>query len=194
MQSPKLSNDVVTDLTPPEISALEQCVRSVSPFWHVKTTRGPGPETDAEDVVWGYVFSGRPGDNMVPIVSLSRRTSGYVVILWDLMHHWAEGTYETECHRDLASAIEAMRTITQDLRDIILEETEEPECAGPRVAKDILVDRKIGSGSISPEGKRAAFAASIRQHARTRIGRQGRALVAPICGQHRSRRDTLEPS
>src|SRR3984885_15621327 len=90
MKSRQLKGDVAIDLTTDDVTALSECIRSITPYWHVKFTKSRGPDAGSKGQRWGYLFWAGPTDDMVPVISVFRRASGYTFTVWDVIQYCNE--------------------------------------------------------------------------------------------------------
>jgi hypothetical protein len=108
---PFAQREVATDLQPDDIDAILNCIRSLPGEWGAKFVRVSRFQGQSE-ANWGYVFPRGPVDDTTPTMSITRTTTSYTVVSWDLLEFAAEGSF-AECRaQTIGDVLAIIREIT----------------------------------------------------------------------------------
>jgi hypothetical protein len=106
--------ELAIDLRHTDIDAILDCARSLPGQWGAKLIRMADPKCSCE-ANWAYVFPRGQVDDMTPTISITRTSSSYMVVSWDLFELAAEGAFAQYCAQTIGDVLAIVREIVSSL-------------------------------------------------------------------------------
>jgi hypothetical protein len=109
--------EIAIDLKAEDIEAILDCAKSLPGQWGAKIIRVERSKGD-RSVNWGYFFRRGPADDISPAISITRTTSHYTVVSWDLLEFSIEGSFIERCANTIEEVLDGARDIVLEFMGI----------------------------------------------------------------------------
>jgi hypothetical protein len=107
-------SEVAVDLELNDIDAIVECARSLPGQWGAKIMRIERSK-DRSEANWGYIFRREQPDDIAPVLSISRTSTRYTIVAWDLLEFVAEGCFSEYFAATIGEVLTTVRRIVLSL-------------------------------------------------------------------------------
>jgi hypothetical protein len=102
---PQVGNPI--DLDDNDQEVIIRRARELKGNWGVRFVRS-SHSSDAPEPKWAYLFNCGPATDGMPVITITRTTSDYTVISWDILQFLAEGDFSQARTGRISEALDAV--------------------------------------------------------------------------------------